>query len=39
MEEKCKMFNRDRYMEEYDVHIELNFTLRDDDITALDDSG
>ena len=39
MEEKCKMFNRDRYMEEYDVHIELNFTLsRDDDITALDDS-
>ena len=38
MEEKCKMFNRDRYIEEYDVHIELNFTLRDDDITALDDS-
>ena len=33
MEEKCKMFNRDRYMEEYDVHIELNSTLRDRDIT------
>ena len=34
MEEKCKMFNRDRYMEEYDVSIELNSTLRDRDITA-----
>ena len=32
MEEKCKMFNRDRYMEEYDAHIELNSTLRDRDI-------
>ena len=38
MEEKCKMFNRDRYMEEYDVHIELNSTLRDRDITTLHSS-
>ena len=28
------MFNRVRYMEEYDVHIELNSILRDQDITA-----
>ena len=34
MEEKCKMFNRDRYMEEYDVHIELNSTLTYLDIIA-----
>lgn len=27
MENKCKMFNRERYMEEYDAHIELNSTL------------
>ena len=33
MEEKCKTFNRDRYMEEYDAHIELNSTLRGHDIT------
>ena len=38
MEEKCKIFNRDRYMEEYDAHIELNSTLRGYDIPALDDS-
>ena len=29
----CKMFNRDRYMEEYDIHIELNSTLSAHDIT------
>ena len=34
MEEKCKMFNRDRYMKEYNVSIELNSTLKDRDITA-----
>ena len=38
MEEECKMFNRDRYMEEYDVHIELNSTLIDRDITDPRDS-
>ena len=34
MEEKCKMFNRDRYMQEYDVVIELNSTLNNSDITG-----
>ena len=34
MEEKCKMFNRDRYMKEYNVSIELNSTLKNRDITA-----
>ena len=33
MEENCKMFNRDRYMKEYNVSIELNSTLKDKDIT------
>ena len=34
MEEKCEMFNRERYMEEYDAHIELNSNLTERDIIA-----